>query len=75
MQCSRSAEKLLAAGSSPLLSLLAFSLPLRACVLQAVLWFAIGGVFWERSGFVVVVVVVCLEEVEEEEEEDLRSEL
>lgn len=34
-----------------------------------------GGVFWERSGFVVVVVVVCLEEVEEEEEEDLRSEL
>lgn len=33
-----------------------------------------GGVFWERSGFVVVVVVVCLEEVEEEEE-DLRSEL
>lgn len=44
------------------------------CVLQAVLWFAIGGVFWERSGFVVVVVVVCLEEVEEEEE-DLRSEL
>lgn len=44
------------------------------CVLQAALWFAIGGVFWERSGFVVVV-VVCLEEVEEEEEEGLRSEL
>lgn len=58
----------------PSLPLSAFSLPLRACVLQAVLWFAIGGVFWERSGFVVVVVVVCLEEVEEEEE-DLRSEL
>ena len=45
-------------------------------MLQAALWFAIGGgLFWERSGFVVVVVVVCLEEVEEEEEEDLRSEL
>ena len=44
------------------------------CVLQAALRFASGGVFGERSGFVVVVVVVCLEEVEEEEE-GLRSEL